>query len=520
MRISEDEMKHWFLVTKRWSLAIASAATLTIGAMALLSCGGEGGPINSGGGGGGGGNSFTAQFLALLPAGQAGATYVGPTVCKTCHNGGAAAARNAHGRAPNPSEHYYDEWAQTVHASKNVTCEQCHGPGSKHANSATPDGATILGVPNNNATIVCAQCHGPLYDQWKDTHHAAIIPDPVRVAAASQRTSRCIQCHAGIWRTEVSEQGIDPTNTTTLPDAMITNYTNWSAGPDDQHPGIVPNTATCATCHNPHAVTGNLTWEGEEKQLRHTEFNTDTTQVAYPAVTATFANFDQICAQCHNGRAPNNTDANLATSGSTGRPAGHHSDQYNMLMGTGGVEGSGPVQRNMAHATAPGQCSHCHMPNSSHTWVVSYDVSCQPCHDAAGAAAISNSAKTTIINSMYAVLTRLETWSSTAFPGHSNWWDYTTNIAAPAPTSAQEATVPLAVRRARANYWYILIDNSFGPHNFPYMTTLIDVANQNLDSIGVPPAPPSGGRAANLTTAQKLQIMRAQLAQYKRNDQG
>ncbi|MFI5386752.1 MAG: multiheme c-type cytochrome, partial [Fimbriimonadales bacterium] len=392
------------------------------------------------------------------------------------------------------------------------TCENCHGPGSNHANSATPDATTILGVPNSNSAIICAQCHGPTYDQWKNTKHAQILLDPVNSSPTPGNRaawSRCIQCHSGLFRTETAEQGLDVGDATKVTDAMVTSFQGWAAN-------NVPNTANCATCHNPHKTTGpdNLTWQGNERQLRHTEFNTDTTQVAAPATVATFANFNQICAECHNGRAPDNSDAKLATSGSTSRPAGHHNCQYNMLMGSGGSEGSGTVQRNMAHATAPGQCSHCHMPNASHSYTVSYDVSCQPCHTAEGAAANANSVKTTIINAEYALLTRMQSWASTAFPGNPTWWDYTGNIAAPAPSSAQEATVPIQVRRARANYWYILIDNSMGPHNFPYMTTLLDVANTNLTAIGVPAAP-AAGRSAGLTTTQKLKVLRQQQAILK-----
>ncbi|HTQ10732.1 MAG TPA: cytochrome c3 family protein [Fimbriimonadaceae bacterium] len=503
-------MKHWFQVTKRWSLVIASAATLTIGAMALLSCGGEGGPIHSGGGGGGG-NSFTAQFLALLPSGQAGATYVGPTVCKTCHDGTTPQMIKAHGRAANPNEPYYDEWSGTAHAANNVTCEQCHGPGSNHANSATPDATTILGVPKSNSPIICAQCHGPIYDDWNGTAHAQILADPVNISVSQARSSRCIQCHSGLFRTETAEQGIDVGNSTQLPDAQITQFETWAIN-------NVPNTANCATCHNPHkATSGNnpsdATWQGQEAQLRHQELNTDTTQVAAPATAATFVNFDQVCAECHNGRGMNPADSNLSLASATSRFQGHASCQYNMLMGTGGVEGSGTVQRNMAHATAPGQCAHCHMPNSSHTYTVSYDVSCQPCHTGQGAADNANSVKTTMINGEYALLTRLESWATTKF-GQSTWWDYTSNITTnPTITTAQEATVPIQVREARYNYYMISIDNSYGPHNFPYATTLLQVANSDLDALGVPGA----ASRADLTTAQKLQILRSMRAQALKN---
>ena len=190
-----------------------------------------------------------------------------------------------------------------------------------------------------------------------------------------------------------------------------------------------------------------------------------------------------------------------------------------MLMGTGGVEGNGTVQRNMAHATAPGQCAHCHMPNSKHTYTVSYDVSCQPCHTGQGAADNANSVKTQMINGEYALLTRLQAWTASVFPGKpNNWWDYTSNIYTTTPPPGfDESQVPLAVRRARYNYYMILIDDSFGPHNFPYATTLLQVANDNLDSIGVPPSAAPSRAEGDLTTAQKLQVLKAQRAQAMKN---
>lgn len=493
-------MKHWFKVTKRWSLAIASAATLTIGAMALLSCGGEGGPIN-GGGGGGGGNSFTAQFMALLPAGQAGATYVGPDTCKNCHNG----TGPAHSRTSNPNEPYFDEWHDTLHASKNVTCESCHGPGSNHANATTPDATTILTAPNSNSPIVCAQCHGPTYDQWFASKHRQLIVAPVEEAGSNPaqygRSSRCIQCHSGLFRTETAEKGVD---VGTMTDQQIIDLSEETIN-------NVPSIANCDTCHNPHKKTGNLTGEGEEKQLRHLTFNTDTTPVGPSKPASSFVNFDHICAQCHNGRGADPSDAKLQSG--TSRPNMHASNQYQMLMGFAGVEGSGVVQRNTAHATAPGQCSHCHMPNASHTFTTNLEVSCAPCHSASDAAERLVTVRAQMINDLYAIRGRMAAWSQATF-GDPDLWDYTSNIQALGKTPPNQTLVPIQIKRARHNYYFIVNDACYGPHNFPYAETLITVAGENLDTLGFMAAP-----RTSVSNADKLSVLKQDLARWQQVDQ-
>jgi hypothetical protein len=469
-------MKHWLLV-KRWSLAIAAATSLTVGAMALLSCGGEGGPV--GGGGGGGGNGFTAQFLALLPAGQAGATYVGSDTCKTCHNGGPS----AHSRVT--GEQIWNEWHDTMHALKNVACEQCHGPGSVHSQQASPDATTILTAAKATSPIVCAQCHGPVYDKWFASKHRQIIPDPINSAASNPasggRSSRCIQCHSGVFRTLTAEQGID---VGTMSDQAIIALATATVND-------VPHIASCVTCHNPHKNTGNLTGAGEEAYLRHKTFNTDITPVAPGTTAASFVNFDHICAECHNGRGGNPADSALTTG--TSRPNMHSSNQYNMLMGFGGVEGAGVVERNTAHATAPGQCTHCHMPNSDHTFTTKYDVSCAPCHTAADAAARVTAVRGQILDDLYSLLVRMKSWSQTTF-GDPDLWDYTSNIQAltPPKTPPNQSLVPIQIKRARHNYFFIVRDACYGPHNAPYAEHLIRVANDNLDALGVPGAPNPG----------------------------
>lgn len=478
-----------------------------VAVLALQSCGGEGGPI---GGGGGTGNetALVAQFRGLWTDSQkAGATYVGSETCGTngCHG-----TRNG--------EDIYTEWHETEHFGKNVGCESCHGPGSAHA--ASQDEADILTFPKITDAVVCGQCHGPVYNEWRESGHRDLVASPVEEAAVNPnqygKNSRCISCHSGLFRTEINEKGVDIPG---MDNALIVEIAENTMN-------HVPNTANCATCHNPHAKTGNLTLKGEEGQLRHPVYNDDTTNIEPGTNAATFTNFNHVCAQCHNGRGGNGADASLNSG--TSRPNMHDSNQYNMLFGLGGSEGAGPVVRNMAHATAPGQCSQCHMPAGRHTFTVSYDKGCVPCHTPEDAAVRKSAVASEITSGLYVIRQKLVQWATQTYTGNPNYsgvdpklipylWEYSSNISTAAtdlgvpnsgyPTNHQ-AQIPIEIKRARHNYYFIVRDSSVCPHNPPYARHLITVANDNLDSL-IGPSSFSGasanGRGNKLPSFNEMQ---------------
>ncbi len=458
----------------RWLLPLIAIVPVGAALLALQSCGGVGGPAASGGGGG---TTVTQAFLDLLPDAQKTASYIGALGCVagSCHGGSLAPT----GGANNPDDPIYSHWKDTVHATKGVTCERCHGPGSTHASNPSKD--NILTFPKSTSAVVCAQCHGPTVDEYNHSAHTELVTDvPVEVASnpgTYGRNLRCIVCHSGLMRAQFTEQGVDPD---TMTDAQFIKVANDTLS-------LVPNTANCVTCHNPHSKTGKVNADGEEKQLRHKTFNTDTSQIGPGTTPSQFTNFDQSCAECHNGRGANPADSALTTG--TARPGMHSSNQFNMLMGVGGVVGDGPVDGTTAHATAPGQCSKCHMPGGKHTFIANYDLSCSPCHSTADATAKAESIKSTILNSLVSLRNRMATWSSTTFPGQPGsdfLWDYTTLISAEGFTPPAQNLVPIQVKRARYNYWFIIRSGDYGVHNANYAKYLLTVANANLDQINVP----------------------------------
>lgn len=461
---------------KGWFISLFASVPVVAAMLALHGCGGVGGPTVGNGGQG----SVSEQFLALLSDEQRAAKYTSPETCKGCHNGAAAA----------PGDPFYDHWKDTTHAAKGVTCEQCHGPGSAHA--ASPSKANILTFPKSTNPVVCGQCHGPIFEQYGYSQHSKLVVTPVEDAiqdpAGYGRTRRCVACHSGLFKTEM-EDGKDIAQMTDDEIREIAENTLTH----------VPFSASCSSCHNPHKKTNNLTDTGEQAQLRRKVFNTDTAPIGPGTTPDVFTQYDHVCAQCHNGRGTNPADARL--NASTARPSMHDSNQMQMLMGFGGVDGNGPVQTNTAHATAPGQCTKCHMPDSRHTFTVSFDKGCSPCHSAADAAARTDAIKSEILDKLLALRTRMESWAQTTF-GNSLFWEYTTVISGEGFTPPDQGQVPIEIKRARHNYYFVIRSGDYGVHNAPYAKHLITVANQNLDALNVP-QPPAG----RLSREEKLRII-------------
>lgn len=463
----------------RWFVSLFASIPIVAAVLVLQSCGGVGGPTTNNGGQG----SVTEQFLALLSDEQRAAKSISPEECADCHGG------------RNPDDPIYAHWKDTKHFSKGVTCESCHGPGSAH--KANPTETNILAFPKITSPVVCAQCHGPTSEQFNFSGHSKLIASPVEEAIHDPnrygRTSRCISCHSGVFRAGI-EQGKDPA---TMTDDEIREMAEATLT-------TVPHSVDCVSCHNPHRETGNLTDGGEEVQLRHKVFSTDLGPIGPGTTAASFTNYDHICAQCHNGRGTDPSDAKLTTS--TARPSMHDSNQMQMLMGFGGVDGSGPVQTNTAHAQAPGQCTKCHMPDSRHTFTVSFDKGCSPCHTPADAAARTDTIKSDILDRLIALRTRMENWAQTAY-GNRLFWEYTTNIVAEGFTAPDQSTVPIEIKRARHNYYFVVRSGDYGVHNAPYAKHLMTVANTNLDTLGAPKAP-----ASRLSRDQKQQLVESDKA--------
>lgn len=440
---------------KLWLISVLASIPVLAAVLAIQGCAGVGGATTNNGGQG----SVAESFLALLSDEQRAATSITAEECADCHGG------------RDVDDPLYAHWKDTKHAAKGVTCESCHGPGSAH--KANPTKTNILTFPKLASPVVCAQCHGPTVEEYKFSAHYKLEAHGVEGTSAS---GQCASCHSGLMRAQYLENGKPYSSLTAEQVATLVEETISE----------VPHTADCVTCHNPHAKTGNLNADGEEKQIRRKIFNTDTTAIAPGTTASTFTNFDHVCAQCHNGRGTNPADASLNSG--TSRPSMHDSNQMQMLMGFGGVDGSGPVQQNTAHATAPGQCTKCHMPDARHSFTVSFDKGCAPCHTAADAAARATSIKSEVLGLLTALRERMGAWAQAKY-GNDLFWEYTSNITAEGFTAPSQSGVPIEIKRARHNYYFVVRSGDYGVHNAPYAKHLIRVANENLDALSAPAAP-------------------------------
>ena len=491
----------------KWLIGASFVTVVGVWLIALYGCGGGGGPIKvtpptEGP------PSPSTEFLALLPEGQRGATFVGSERCADCHGGKQATV-----------EPIYVSWSKTKHATAGVGCEHCHGPGSKHSEAPSKD--NILTYPNITRAVVCGQCHGPSYDDYERSAHSEMVEelaDPNFVGSNPRLyVAVCYRCHSAPFRVEQVDRKLSLGKTRDEIDADINNLSNDALM---AYVAVSHETTGCVTCHDPHRNTDYLTKEGKQALLRRPVENTDTTDIAPGTPPKQHTTFNHICASCHNGRGANPSDSALETG--TARPNMHDSNQFNMLMGIGGVEGTGPVVRNMAHATTPGQCTHCHMAEGRHTMTVSYEKGCAPCHTPADAyRAQALRAKTEL--DLYALRVRMENWARQQdFNGDGqpdndpDLWNYWALVPTEKQSLSQtiQGLIPIQVKRARHNYYFVLRDASFGIHNPPYTRHLINIANIELDSIGVPRIAPES-LLSRIPRQQIRAILQADLQRLK-----
>lgn len=425
-----------------------AAAALWLALMFAAGCGG-GGPNTPSGPG-----TVNAQFTQLLPAVQRSAARVGAAKCAACHTT------------------LHTGWMATQHAKALVDCESCHGPGSVHI--ANPVADNILHGTDSANSLVCGQCHSQETSDWSASKHAQIVADPVNTAS-----NNCLRCHSGEFgATNVSE----PLSQGQTPDQIHTAITSLSSTALMAYVPVTTTSATCTSCHDPHQNTNSLTSASEQFYLRRDTSSTDLSSDQPGATVASYTTVNHICGSCHNNRGGNPADA--ALNKNTTRPATHEGPEYNMLLGYGGAEDvAGPPKRTSSHATVPDQCVQCHMPNARHTFTVSLDTSCAPCHTPADAASRETTLQTQVQNDLVALRTRMQNWAQATF-GDPNVWDYTSNIPATSNTP-DETKVPIQVKRARHNYYFILLDRSSGVHNANYTNYLLNYANTGLDALGI-----------------------------------
>jgi len=203
-------------------------------------------------------------------------------------------------------EHRYPETARRA----NVQCEVCHGPGSFHFGDSEAIAVSVK-------TDICAQCHASQPREWSNSLHSQVVSSP------AGRTA-CVRCHT-------AEAALDDRN-------VSFSYSTNPSAPNPPPSLPVPNeegrgnTATCATCHDPHSAAN-------EYQLRQAG---TTVLVSGDVVEAGNA---KGCIQCHNARNAIETPATLS-----GRSSPHAASQSELMTGTNGGEFAGYRYPSSPHA--------------------------------------------------------------------------------------------------------------------------------------------------------------------------
>ncbi len=192
-----------------------------------------------------------------------GTSMVGFQQCGTCHREEAVSFQHS------------------VHALKNVECEDCHGGGSLHVKNPGKKNIVLLStLTAKTANAVCLRCHetGPELTNWETGPH-------------SRSNMRCTDCH-NIHGTQSAIPSRQQLN------ALCTRCHLKQAAEENlpYHHPVLENKMTCIDCHDPHGgVAGNNIRANTPNQLCykcHSEYQGPFIY-QHPPVT-------ESCLTCHN----------------------------------------------------------------------------------------------------------------------------------------------------------------------------------------------------------------------------
>src|SRR5215212_922461 len=183
-------------------------------------------------------------LLRLGYAQSSAATYVGSEVCQACH------------------EDNFNAFQKSPHRAVSNTCESCHGPGSKHAESASADDIkNPLKLAPAAADRSCLGCH------LNQPSHSGRIQ-----SSHAKNQVSCTSCHS------IHAHG--PLGLVVRKPAAINaqcsscHISQWAQFQKPFKHRVAEGAMSCVDCHNPHG-----------------SFR--------PAMTQTFANNEPGCFRCH-----------------------------------------------------------------------------------------------------------------------------------------------------------------------------------------------------------------------------
>ena len=245
---------------------------------------------------------------------------------------------------------------QALQNVSNIQCENCHGPGSEHANY----GGDVIAVAIPTNSGACSQCHDePTHHiksaAWANSVHAVTTREPAGNAS-------CVGCHSG--------------------NGFIARMNGQSPITDTTYHAI-----DCYTCHEPHGVTQPTT---DSHLIRNMA---SVTLADGTKVTSTTVGEGILCMQCHQSRMAASAVDTTAGSAHFGP---HEGPQADMLMGTNGYTYGQQIPSSAHQYVTTNACVDCHMQTvastdpafmkaGDHTFSTTYAPAGQPAEDLVGA---------------------------------------------------------------------------------------------------------------------------------------
>jgi len=382
----------------------------------------------------------------------------------------------------------------------NITCENCHGPGSLHATAFGDTSAPnwpLLDIPYNAGA--CEECHddAPTHasgTQWYASSHAVTTTIPTSEAASTAQY--CVRCH------------------TTA--GFITIVSNIAAGN-----GIVTctnvayNAIGCQTCHEPHGLTIPTSDNHLIRIMSSVTFGDGT--------VVTNGGEGILCMTCHHSRDGSavtnvaNYQAGIATwAGGSTPPSSHDfgphdNPQGDMIEGINAITYGLSIPSSAHRLTVTNSCVGCHMQSiassspgfllsGGHTFEMSYKT-----YTTNGSTVVTNTTdQVGVCNQCHGGITNfnfpVEDYAnvgtvlgvqtevqillnelSTLLPNSQGVVDGSVKTSLSVKTNWTTAQL-----QAAYNWQFVANDGSLGVHNAPYATGILNASIADLTGPSVP----------------------------------
>jgi len=199
----------------------------------------------------------------------------------------------------------------------NIQCENCHGPGARHAATGIKSAISVT-----NASGACNQCHAAMTHHFKNGEWGGSRHAIATSYASGAGREACVACHTG------------------------TGFIDKAKGATTVNTAYSP--INCTTCHDPHENA-----DKEAHQIR---------EVAPKLMDGTVpleSGKGALCMNCHQSRVE--AVSYVANTAGSARFGPHHATQADMLLGVNGYT-YGQYIPSSAHAyVVEDTCVGCHM---------------------------------------------------------------------------------------------------------------------------------------------------------------